>query len=232
MLKKVFQNNLHGIIGTIIFHLILLIIFLSAKIEKVKKVNEQAISIDFVQQLPDIEKIIEQKKEKLAEMQPLSEQTRKNIAVNTAEKLEKQISTKDYIEEVKKELGIKNLNQQLSRDIDNGNVNVPAEEKKEDQGQQKKYMGPTNITYFLENRQKKYLPVPVYKCEGGGKVIVDIIVNQDGEVVSADISGKSTSDSPCLQEVAKRYALLTTFNMDFNAPSRQKGYISYNFIPQ
>ncbi len=175
MLKKVFQNNLHGIIGTIIFHLILLIIFLSAKIEKVKKVNEQAISIDFVQQLPDIEKIIEQKKEKLAEMQPLSEQTRKNIAVNTAEKLEKQISTKDYIEEVKKELGIKNLNQQLSRDIDNGNVNVPAEEKKEDQGQQKKYMGPTNITYFLENRQKKYLPVPVYKCEGGGKVIVDII---------------------------------------------------------
>lgn len=231
-MKKLFRNNLYGILGTIIFHLIVLIIFLIAKIGQVKKEKEQAISIEFVQQLPDIEKIIEEKKKKLAEQtEQLSAQTRKNIAVNTADKLEKQISTKEYIEEVKKELGIKDLHQQLSRDIKDESVPVP-QEKEEDKSQQKKYMGPTNITYFLENRQKKYLPVPVYKCEGGGKVIVDIIVNQNGEVISADISGESSSDSQCLQDVARSYALMTTFNMDFNAPPRQKGYISYNFIPQ
>ncbi len=60
------------------FHLILLIVFLIAKIGQVKKAKEQAIAIEFVQQLPDIEKIIEQKKKKLAEeMEPLSEQTTK-----------------------------------------------------------------------------------------------------------------------------------------------------------
>jgi hypothetical protein len=232
-LKKFFRNNLYGILGTIIFHLILLIVFLIAKIGQVKKAKEQAIAIEFVQQLPDIEKIIEQKKKKLAEeMEPLSEQTRKNIAVNTADKLEKQISTKEYIDEVKKELGIKSLHQQLPRDINDESVNIPKEKKKEDKSLEKKYMGPTNITYYLDKRTKKYLPVPVYKCEGGGKVIVDIVVNQDGQVVSADISSRSSSNSQCLQEVARSYALMTTFNMDFNAPPRQKGYISYKFIPQ
>ena len=37
-------------------------------------------------------------------------------------------------------------------------------------------MRPTVISHYLEGRKARYLPVPSYKCELGGRVVVDIEV--------------------------------------------------------
>jgi len=100
-------------------------------------------------------------------------------------------------------------------------------------GQKKVYKGPTTITYYLEERVDVYLPVPVYKCEEGGIVSVRILVNQDGKVVSAKIRDKENfSHSECLQEAALSAAQKTIFNNNLEAPQKQKGKITYQFIPQ
>ena len=90
----------------------------------------------------------------------------------------------------------------------------------------------TTVSYFLEGRWHSYIYIPTYKCQGGGTVILDIIINQSGKVVSAIIAeNKSTSD-PCLREEAYRSALSAQFNSDQKSPAKQLGTISYVFLPQ
>ena len=76
------------------------------------------------------------------------------------------------------------------------------------------------------------MPVPIYLTQGGGKVIVDIIVNQQGRVISA----KARSNPDIRDEMVFLYAEYaasnTVFNSDFNAKPQQKGTIHYNFVPQ
>jgi TonB family protein len=108
-------------------------------------------------------------------------------------------------------------------------------EAEDDQPQKEKepYTGPTNIYYALENRYHLRLPVPVYQCQGSGLIEVRIVVDQNGRVVQAEINqpGTGTSEA-CLEEAAKRAALRTRFNADFQAAARQVGTITYHFIAQ
>ena len=52
---------------------------------------------------------------------------------------------------------------------------------REDDGQKAEaYQGPSVISYTLEGRKAMNLPVPAYKCMGGGDVSVSVIVNRKG----------------------------------------------------
>jgi hypothetical protein len=170
------------------------------------------------------------------EIEPLEEEVRRNIAVNVASQLNDKISTKKYIEQIMEEEGIKNLQQYHDRKLpDQGNISYSEEENKSDNNEpapDKEYTGPTNVTYYLENRFKQYLPIPVYTCKGGGLVVVNIEVSQKGNVISTSISEDSETNDECLLETAIKYASRTKFNQDFNAIPRQRGYIMYQFIPQ
>ncbi len=77
------------------------------------------------------------------------------------------------------------------------------------------------------------MPEPEYKSKSEGKVVVDIIVDRQGNVVSAS-PGKAgtTTNDPVLREAAKAAALKTKFNSDPNAQERQPGTITYTFIQQ
>ncbi|MBN2348253.1 MAG: energy transducer TonB [Bacteroidales bacterium] len=232
-MRVLFKNNITGVLGTIVFHLALLVAFLSFKLDEVKKKHKEFMVIDFQEQEFDVQEAIQKKIQELAEIVPLPDQTRKNIAVNAARQIEDEISTEKYLEQLKEELGIKELNQQLDRDIEDEEFPTMEEKKpKPSDKKEKTYSGPTNITYFLENRSDRNLPVPVYKCEGGGEVTIEIIVDQKGRVVNAEISKSSTTASYCLQQVALNYAQKSVFNIDLNAPLKQKGTITYIFIPQ
>lgn len=93
----------------------------------------------------------------------------------------------------------------------------------------------TNISYFLKNRTEGPIGLnnPIYVCQTGGVVVVNITVNRFGEVISASInSSKTQSDDKCLQQAAKDAALTSTFNEDLNAVEKQRGTITYNFIAQ
>ena len=84
--------------------------------------------------------------------------------------------------------------------------------------------------YRLGGRKALNKDKKVPDCNETGVVVVDIIVNRQGQVVSAvaGVSG-STNTHRCLTSKAKAAALATKFNPDEKAPSKQSGQISYRF---
>ena len=94
------------------------------------------------------------------------------------------------------------------------------------------YTGESNIVYYLENRYHRSLPIPVYLTRRGGKVIVDIIVNRQGIVLSAEPQKNPAIRDEDLYNYAKAAASRSIFNVAQDAPERQHGTIHYTFIAQ
>lgn len=90
----------------------------------------------------------------------------------------------------------------------------------------------TTISYSLVNRKAMELPNPVYTCEGFGKVVISIEVNQLGKVVKTDYNkNASTTTNECLIDSAIAYAREARFTTDGSRMS-QLGTISYHFPGQ
>lgn len=86
----------------------------------------------------------------------------------------------------------------------------------------------TSISFSLVKRNAYNLPPPTYTCIEGGKVVVNIIVDNDGNVIEAEYNKKSSNTSNgCLVDNAIEYALKSRFN-DADK-ERQKGTITYLF---
>ena len=76
-------------------------------------------------------------------------------------------------------------------------------------------------------------PKPEYNSKAEGKVVVEIRVDRQGNVISAS-PGKAgtTTNDPVLREAAKSAALKAKFNSDPKAAEVQVGTITYTFIQQ
>jgi len=86
----------------------------------------------------------------------------------------------------------------------------------------------TSISYSLIDRTHYSLPVPIYTCIEGGKIVVNIVVDGQGNVIEADFNKKSSSnENGCLIENAIKYALKARFNSA--SKDIQKGTITYLF---
>jgi DNA-binding transcriptional regulator YhcF (GntR family) len=232
--KRFIEDNINGILGTIIFHLFLIIIFLGIRIHSVKRHQTEVVEITF-QELPEdyLTPKEEIKKKILEEDGEMNEAQRKNIAVNTAKKVYKDISTEKYIEDVKKELNIVDYQ---APDVSDEAILPKSDEspqKKRQASEEAEYSGETNITYYLKERDDRNLPVPVYTCHGGGIVLIGIDVNPEGYVTSASVNEiKEASDPQCLAEAAYEAAMNTRFSVDPSAPRKQEGWIKYHFVAQ
>ncbi|MGB6152820.1 MAG: energy transducer TonB [Pricia sp.] len=67
-------------------------------------------------------------------------------------------------------------------------------------------------------------------CNEEGRVVVKIVVDRNGNVVSAQPGVKGTTNaSPCLLKPAKETAFKHKWNQDSNAPSQQVGFVVVNF---
>jgi len=235
-LKEKQRNTLNGVLGTIIFHMVIVILFLMFKLGDVKRKHLETLQIEFLNELIKIEDLLAEENETPVNIQPLDAQIAKNIAVNVADKLNQEISTDNYVEEIKQELGIKELNQQLSRDLPDDNSPEFIENLEKNNTKEKpkrdKYKGKTRITVNLPNREIRRQDVPVYRCEAGGVVVIQIIVDQTGNVINANYSNHSGSKDDCLVEEAINYSCRFIFSADFTAEARQKGTITFEFIPQ
>jgi len=234
--RVISNDNINGILGTIIFHMVLILMFLTVKVGEARRKQMEYFPIEFDEKLMNIEEIIKEIENMRVEIEPLEEEVRRNIAVNVANQMNEEISTEKYIEQLKEELGIENLEQYLERKLpEQGNLTFSEEENADESDESpsdEEYSGPTTITYYLENRFKQFLPIPVYTCKGGGLVVVNVVVNQKGTVIATSISKDSETSDECLLETAIKYASRTRFNADFKADPRQNGYIMYQFIPQ
>ena len=246
------NGKLAGILGTIILHLIAGIIFMSLQLRSLQKKITAEYQIELAPaQEPEV------KKEKMTEVQATTvekvlkgDEEMTNIARNLSAKPDEKINPKDYIDKVKEELiksgklGVDNyIDNPRKQKESNGEENLGL--VKDSTGKKVKqksvtsqemaanFKGPTRIYYDLFGRNHLYLPIPIYKCEGSGKVVLTIEVDQNGVVQKAQIvERESTASDPCLIETAVNTALLSRFNPDASAPKIQIGSLTYQFVAQ
>ena len=86
----------------------------------------------------------------------------------------------------------------------------------------------TSISYSLVDRNAYDLPPPIYTCIEGGKVVINIQVDDRGFVTDASFNEHSSGTSNgCLVENAIAYALKARFST--SERTQQKGTITYLF---
>lgn len=86
----------------------------------------------------------------------------------------------------------------------------------------------STVSYSLVNRKHRYIPTPIYLCESGGKIVVNITVNTLGKVTESSYNNASNSTNDCLIESALEYARKARFNASTSRNS-QIGTISFYF---
>ena len=94
------------------------------------------------------------------------------------------------------------------------------------------YSGASVLSWSLSGRQARNLPVPAYKCYGGGTVTVIIKVSPAGRVTDATVDPSTSSTDPCLRKWAVSFAKTARFSESLSAPNPQTGDIIYQFIAQ
>jgi len=236
-LKQIYKDNIYSIMGTLVFHILLVCSFLLSEVRLKGEVKDEPVIIDFA----DLEKE-EIEAPEPSDDQPAANLSRSNRAVNDAPSRDLP-SSKDpfFNEEYQKEIAqaeklVSDVNKQLSKKAPDIKKFEMPEETTEginpDSIKNTIYSGESNIHYYLENRHHVRLPVPVYLAQGGGKITVDIWVSPAGKVIRAELRQTSSSGDPMLPEYARQAAERTVFNADKSAPSPQKGTITYTFVPQ
>ncbi|GAA4805407.1 energy transducer TonB [Litoribaculum gwangyangense] len=90
--------------------------------------------------------------------------------------------------------------------------------------------GSGGVGYGLNGRGRATYQTLKQDCNESGMVIVRIVVNQNGNVIEAVPGVKGTTNTAsCLLEPAKKIALSHKWPADFNAPSKQIGFVKVNF---
>ncbi len=97
--------------------------------------------------------------------------------------------------------------------------------KQQDEGANTK----STISFSLVDRKKVYIPIPVYLCEIGGKIVINITVNSKGNVTDAYVNSSSSTSNECLIEHALEYAKKSQFSANATKKS-QIGSITFLFI--
>jgi len=242
-IKKLYKRNIYGVMGTLIFHITLVSIFLVAELKTKDKIeNEDAVLLEF--STPE---------EAKQEIEPKSAQSQKinseifqsgkngqsnnsNQAVNDAGKKDK-FFDESYRRDVE---NAKNLVADVDKQLSKKTVPIKKFEMPEattegenpDSVKNVIYSGKSNIHYFLENRFHLRLPIPVYLARGGGTIVVDIQVNRSGKVLKAQARPNSNIQDEMLPVYATQAAERTVFNSESKAPEIQKGTITYKFVAQ
>lgn len=182
-----------------------------------------------VEKLADIKQKLE---EKLAANVPSTTSEVKNLAVNTGKPLKDDRGTNAEQLYKDAEKLQENLKKGYKSDIieDDGDEGVQTPGK--ESGPKESYSGPSVLRYTLDGRTATHLPIPAYRCYGGGEVTVIIQVNRQGMVLNAQVNESISATDKCLREFALRAARQSRFSKSSTAPERQVGEIVYQFIAQ
>ncbi|MBQ2132691.1 MAG: hypothetical protein II202_01235, partial [Bacteroidales bacterium] len=184
-----------GFYSTIIFHLVVLIIFLLTAIHGIVS-EETSFVLDFskLEEIEKIEKLEELKQQASKELDDLlsgrASNSYRNVAVDRSnqplrdDRFKNPNQVYDEARELQRKLDASRaaaLREQGSDDVASANKdNLPDSNAPQ-------YKGPSVISYSLDGRKSISLPVPAYKCQGGGDVSVQITVNRKGYVVAAQV---------------------------------------------
>lgn len=239
-----YRRNIYGVMGTLIFHILLVLTFLLADVDMKGSVKEEEIIIEFPDIIPEPEETIEESETQPEEDLPndpstqttISQNQRTNRASNRLSSTE-EFFDEEYLNEIEaaRQL-VSDVRNQLSKEsVKLEDIKMPVETTEgmdPDSIKNRIYSGESNIVYYLENRYHMSLPIPVYLAQGGGTVVVDISVNRNGQVVEASVRKNSSIRDEQIYAYAEVAALRTIFNQDADAPEIQRGTIHYTFVAQ
>lgn len=244
---NIYKRNIYGVMGTLVFHILLISAFLLADVDMKGNVKKDEIIIEFPDLIPELEELTEQQVEEKEdqdnpETNNLEKIVQSNAASNQLAAQKTTSSAEEFFDnEYQKEIDaarqlVSDVTNQLSKEIiDINDIKMPVETTEGMERDSIKniiYAGESNIVYYLENRYHISLPIPVYLSQGGGKVVVDIVVNRRGQVLAATTRKNRNVKDEQVFLYAKAAALRTVFNADETAPEFQKGTIHYSFIAQ
>jgi len=252
MNKKEKQNR--GILFTIVFHAIALIILIfSGFTTPLPLPEEEGVMIDFGDSETGLGQVEpEQSKNTIEPVTPVA-QEESNMTQDYEEsalappekKVTKEVVKKDVkeeIEEPKEERVVdplalynnnsENSNSSKSEGVAGGEGNQGKADGDPNSNQYTgNGKGSGGIGYSLNGRKPKGLPKPAYTSNEQGIVVVKIVVDRNGRVTAAipGVKGSTTLDTALL-EAAKQAALNTKFDKNEKAPSKQTGTITYHFV--
>ena len=248
------KDKRKGLVGTILFHTLLIVAFLFMGLTyQIPPPPEEGISINFgymdegmsetepedKAEIPEPvqEEIVEEQSS--AEEEVISQEVEEAPAVEKTEqkKKEPEPEKKEVIEEKKPEVNKKALytGKKENKETDEGNTNKsgnkgvidgdPNSEVYEGGG-----IGEDGTAYQLGGRKVEFKAKPIYNLQIEGKVVVLITVDRLGNVINATpgIKGSTTFNKQLLQR-AKTAAMKTKFNPKQSAPTSQQGKIIYHF---
>lgn len=230
-----------GLLTTAVVHLAVLVVLLATGLSyTLSKENTFVLDFSKYEEIERLQKELEELQKEADFQQAISEKierdlasapTARNVAVNRAAlKDDRGTDAEQLYKDAER------LQQELAKgfDVEEDEVAEPAPEKKELQEDKVEsvYSGPSVVSYYLEGRKASRLPIPAYRCMGGGEVTVLISVDPTGTVVAAKVDESCSASDGCLRSFAVRAARISKFSADPTAPPKQDGNIVYQFIAQ
>jgi hypothetical protein len=241
-LYRLYRDNINGIIATLVIHLVVCVSLLFAQLRNNWLQPEQALFLDLSSEIvkapePDKSDLGDQSLTRNASQ---SGGPSSNRAVNlglSGKTSGDPFFDKEYAKEVAAAKQLENeVNKNLAKKIPViGDIPMPVasnEGMTREEAKRSTFKGKSNIKYLVGNRYHLQLPIPVYLAQGGGEILVDIVVDRNGEVLSAMPRGGENLSDPTILAYAKQAAEKTVFNPDASAPEKQKGTITYIFVAQ
>lgn len=243
IVKKMYAHK-HGIMGTLIFHLLLAIFFLSMGIAGLRIPEgtevELAAPPEEVQKKKEEERLRREEIRKRVSREEVQKMLR-SIAVNenADRRPEQKADARKYIDEVMKELERENASSGRYKPEKDKHYQADSlrhvRDRKEamlDSLKSTFYSGKSSVSYNVKGRFARLLPIPVFQCEFGGRVVVTVVINRKGAVQRAAVLEADSDSDECLHEAAVNAALRSKFNEKPEAPALQTGTITYNFVKQ
>lgn len=238
------KNNIKGLAGTILFHLILLVCFLFLGLRTPLPLPEEEgveVNLGYSDQgMGDAQP--EEPAENASpidQTEPVNEQittqnTEESVNLNQNKPQPNTNPEQEEIEEQPK-INPNALYQKNNAQKDNeGLTGNPGDQGNPggdpDAANYYGMPGSGGIAYSLTGRSVKSLPKPNYASSSEGTVVVEIWVNKYGQVtrVRAGSRGTTTSDQ-VLWKLAEDAAKKASFDISNDAPEEQKGSITYHF---
>jgi hypothetical protein len=244
-LFRLYRSNINGIIATLVIHLAVLLCLLFIELKNNLDLPSDALFVDLVSEevkLPNPEKEkMDAGNQSLALNGGKSGTNNSNRAVNLGDQSGRTSGDpffdRTYAKEVAEAKKLaSDVNKNLAKKIPTiGDIPMPVastEGMTREEAKRSSFKGKSNIHYLLGNRYHLQLPIPVYLAQGGGEVVVDIVVNRNGDVLSASPREPANLNDPTILAYAKQAAEKTLFNPDNSAPEKERGTITYLFVAQ
>ncbi len=252
------KNSRTGVIGTILFHLLLLLLFIQFGMTYQDPPEENAGGMVINFGTSD---------EGMGDVQPSSSETtttsentttsetttlssaQENALTTTEESVEMNASqnattttnqnttTQQTEQTVDENLSnaLNALNNPNNNSTGDGNTGTPGDQGDENgDPNSSNYTGGgtgNGVDFSLAGRSMVKVKKPNNPTQEDGKVVVEIVVDKNGKVIRATPGARgSSTTNPTLYKISKEAALEARFNVKADAPAEQKGTMTFVYI--